>query len=828
MGRMIGIDLGTTYTVAAHIDAGGPKIIFNKENETETRSAVGFYKDNILVGTPAMRRWSIAPRDTIISIKRLMGGAITDPEVINTKKKVNYDIIKPFNGTDDSICVVLGGKEYSPIDISAMILSKIKKDAEYTLGEEVTHAVITVPAFFSEKQKHATREAGIKAGLKVMKILDEPSAAAIAYGVDSHEEEAKTVLVYDLGGGTFDISVLMMTAGVFAQITREGDMWLGGDDFDQVIIDYVLKIILQKHGIDFLSDIVGLDLNLKHRFLVTLKIEAQKAKEALSASSVTEIIIPGILKDIDGNPLDVEVEITREYFENAIEPIIQKTISLVMKAINGAGLDSSDIDYVLMAGNSTCMPKVQNSIEAIFGKEKVLRKIHPKQSVALGAAIAAASSPYIECIKCGYLNAITTNDCEKCKTSLTETERRQKCPKCSKLNEADARICASCGSSLNRVTIGGVAPFNYGVQTTGDEFNIFIQKNDPIPTPTDKRIIQTFFTGFPNQRTISIPVFGGEHLKEASKNEKQGKAFAILPPNCPEGLPIRVKLWLNEDENFDITVYLDDGTDLNPWILRGGADQRAEEILQESENAIMQKELFFSPEQKRQVEMLRENVFNSLKRKLVDEAVKDANSLIKYLEGIKTIEKLSLREQAEFSMNYSYFILNEYGWLIGAYTKSLSNAINNLSAAIKLDDEKGMQLNMENLNTEINSLIETKDNFGNPVMTWLGVFLSSDLAINMYISQTEPLKANSLKDELKILERKFADRNPDFEIQFNDFSMRLDKVIEEAIKKMPGGIECSVCGHHNQFLGGRVSMGIKCEKCGADLTILRASKSKKV
>lgn len=824
---MIGIDLGTTYTVAAHIDAGGPRIIYNKENETETRSAVGFYKDNILVGTPAMRRWSIAPKDTIISIKRLMGSAITDPEVIKTKTRVTYEIIKPSDGTDDSVCVLLGGKERSPIDISAMILSKIKRDAEFALGEEVTHAVITVPAFFSEKQKHATREAGIKAGLKVMKILDEPSAAAIAYGVESHEEEAKTVLVYDLGGGTFDISVLMMTAGVFAQITREGDMWLGGDDFDQVIIDYVLQKISQEYGLDFLSDRGPLDAGLRHRFLATLKIEAQKAKEALSASSVTEIIIPGILKDSYGNPVDIEAEITKDFFESAIEPIIQKTISLVMKAINGAGLEPGDIDYILMAGNSTCIPKVQDSIEAIFGREKVLRKIHPKQSVALGAAIAAASSPYIECIKCGYLNSITNNECEKCHTSLIETDKRQKCPKCGNPNEPDAKTCSSCNKLLNKVKIGGVAPFNYGVQTAGDEFNIFIQKNDPIPTPIEKRIIQTFYTRLPNQRTISIPVFGGEHQEAASKNEKQGKAFAILPPNCPEGLPIRVKLWLNEDENFDITVYLDDGTDLNPWILRGGADQRAEEILQESENAIMQKELFFTPEQKREVEQLRENVFNSLKKKMVDEAVKNANELIKYLEEIKTIDKFTFREQAEFALNYAFFILNEYGWLIGQYAQSLNNAINNLSEKIKTNDEKGIQSNMDKLNSEISALIETKDNFGNPVMTWLGIFLSSDLAINMYINQTEPLKAKTLKDELKILEKYFTDRGPDFDAKFNEFSMRLDKAISEAIKKMPGGIECSVCGFHNQFLGGRTAMGIKCEKCGADLTILQASKSKK-
>lgn len=221
MGRIVGIDLGTTNSVVATVEMGGCRILQNKENEYQTRSVVGYHRGEFLVGTPAMNRWTQAPKDTIISIKRLMGRAVSDPEVEKVKSKYLYEIVEPSDGTKDSVRVKLGGKEYSPEEISAMILAKLKKDAEFVLGEEVTHAVITVPAYFSDKQRHATREAGLKAGLTVMKLLDEPTAAAIAFGMDSRDDEAKSIVVYDLGGGTFDVSVLMMAAGSFSPLNLE-------------------------------------------------------------------------------------------------------------------------------------------------------------------------------------------------------------------------------------------------------------------------------------------------------------------------------------------------------------------------------------------------------------------------------------------------------------------------------------------------------------------------------------------------------------------------------------------------------------------------------
>jgi molecular chaperone DnaK len=252
--------------------------------------------------------------------------------------------------------VVLGGKEYSPIEISALILGKLKSDAEFVLGEEVTHAVITVPAYFNAKQKHATREAGLKAGLKVMRLIEEPTAAAIAFGIK--QDEAKTVMVYDLGGGTLDITVLIMGGGTFAPLNLEGDMWLGGDNFDQCIVEYVKGQVKKQYGVDIPSS--------EHRLLATIKKEAQRAKEALGAARKADIVIPGMLKDQDGDFIDIDIEITRDKFEEMCRPLVMRTLELVDKAIAGAHSKIQDIDIVVMAGNATAMPIIQSEMEKKF------------------------------------------------------------------------------------------------------------------------------------------------------------------------------------------------------------------------------------------------------------------------------------------------------------------------------------------------------------------------------------------------------------------------------------------------------------------------------
>ena len=428
MAKMIGIDLGTTNSVAAIVDGPAPRVLDNKEARTQTRSVVGLKKPKarkaeeggeILVGEIALDNWPFMPADTIISIKRLMGRGSADPEVQKVRERVLYQVVEPSGGTKDGVRVIMGGKQYSPIDVSAMILKKIKEDAEFRLGEEVSHAVITVPAYFSQIQREATRKAGLKAGMKVIKILDEPTAAAIAFGMDTGDGTPKTVLVYDLGGGTFDISVLMWAGNVFAPLNLEGDMWLGGDDLDQVLVDHALRHVREEYGVDPTNQPDQSDL----RFLAELKKAAQAAKERLSSTRSVTLIVANLLMDDDKNLISVELDITREEFERMILPLVGsykecvcgepnhptnsacakcgkslrasavkegKAVRLVHKAIRNAKLSPEQIDYVLMAGNSTTVPLVQQVLEDLFGPEKILRKVHPKHSVAMGAAIVAA------------------------------------------------------------------------------------------------------------------------------------------------------------------------------------------------------------------------------------------------------------------------------------------------------------------------------------------------------------------------------------------------------------------------------------------------------
>ena len=404
MESAIGIDLGTTNSVVA-FKKKETIILLNRENNELTPSVVGLYKGKIIKGSLAVDRAELAPKDTITSIKRLMGRGYSDDTVQKMKKKMLYEIVEPSDATADDVRVILGGKEYSPIEISAMILEKLKEDANMRLNPDVDviGAVITVPAYFSESQKDATRKAGWKAGLKVKKILDEPIAAAIAYGIDEPDSpETKIVLVYNLGRGTFDVSVLMINAGAFVQMNIEGDMWLGGNDFNQKIIDYILREIKDEYGVDGRDNI---------RLMMVLKKEAEKAKKELSSMDSTDVFITDKLEDEEGNYIDVDVEITRERFEHMIEERVLSTIDIVHKAIENANLTINEIDNVILVGGSTTIPMVQRAVIDIFGEEKVLKNIDPMKCVSQGAAILAAIRKEFECPEC---NMVNPNDAEKC------------------------------------------------------------------------------------------------------------------------------------------------------------------------------------------------------------------------------------------------------------------------------------------------------------------------------------------------------------------------------------------------------------------------------
>ena len=374
MAKVLGIDLGTTNSVVAVIEAGEPTVLENSEGSRLTPSVVAITKSGErLVGQVAKRQAVTNPENTIYSIKRLMGRKYDDPEVQRTMKSVPYKITRASNG---DVRVVMGGREYSPPEISAMILQKLKTDAETKLGERITQAVITVPAYFNDTQRQATKDAGKIAGLEVLRIINEPTAASLAYGLEKKTDE--TIAVYDLGGGTFDISILQLGEGVFEVKATNGDTHLGGDDFDQRIIDWMADEFRKEQGIDLRSDRMALQ---------RLKEAAERAKIELSSSMQTEINLPFITADASG-PKHLLMTLTRSKLDQLVSDLIEQTRGPVMKALEDADVRASDVNEVVLVGGQTRMPAVVDLVRKIFGKEPH-KGVNPDEVVAIGAAIQA-------------------------------------------------------------------------------------------------------------------------------------------------------------------------------------------------------------------------------------------------------------------------------------------------------------------------------------------------------------------------------------------------------------------------------------------------------
>jgi molecular chaperone DnaK len=374
MGRAIGIDLGTTLSVAAVMEGGDPKIIPSAEGGNLVPSMVAIGKNGErLVGELAKRQAIVNPENTIFSIKRLIGRKFKDSTVQYDMKRLPYKITEAPNG---DCRVVMGGKEYSPQEISALILQKLKTDAEAYLGEKVDEAVITVPAYFNDSQRNATKDAGTIAGLKVLRIINEPTASALAYGMDKKQEQ--TIAVYDLGGGTFDISILDIGEGTFQVKATNGDTHLGGDDIDQRIMDWVCAEFKKEQGIDLKQDKMALQ---------RLKDVAEKAKKELSTVVQTEISLPFITADASG-PKHLSMTLTRAKLEQLCADLIEKSIEPCRQALNDAGLTTSEVNNVILVGGQTRMPKVQDTLKQFFSREPV-KGVNPDEAVALGAAIQA-------------------------------------------------------------------------------------------------------------------------------------------------------------------------------------------------------------------------------------------------------------------------------------------------------------------------------------------------------------------------------------------------------------------------------------------------------
>src|SRR5712691_412399 len=354
MPKVIGIDLGTTNSCVAVMEAGEPVVIPNSEGARTTPSVVAFSKSGErLVGQVAKRQAITNPENTVYSIKRLMGRKFEDPEVNRTKQLVPYQVVKADNG---DAWVEIGDKKYSPPEISAMILQKLKADAEAYLGDSVTQVVITVPAYFNDSQRQATKDAGKIAGLDVLRIINEPTAAALAYGLDKKKDE--TIAVYDLGGGTFDVSVLEIGEGVFEVKATNGDTHLGGDDFDQRIIDWIATEFGKENGIDLRKDRMALQ---------RLKEAAEKAKVELSSTVQTEINLPFITADASG-PKHLVLTLTRAKLESLVADLVERTLGPCRECMRQAGVTPAEIDEVILVGGQTRMPKVQEEVKYLFGK----------------------------------------------------------------------------------------------------------------------------------------------------------------------------------------------------------------------------------------------------------------------------------------------------------------------------------------------------------------------------------------------------------------------------------------------------------------------------
>ena len=469
MGKVIGIDLGTTNSCVAVMDGGKPKVIENSEGARTTPSIVAFTKDSErLIGQPAKRQAVTNPDNTLFAIKRLIGRRFDDPLTKKDMEIVPYDIVKGKNG---DAWVEAGGEEYSPSQISAFILQKMKETAESYLGETVEQAVITVPAYFNDAQRQATKDAGQIAGLEVLRIINEPTAAALAYGMD--KEDGKTIAVYDLGGGTFDVSILEIGDGVFEVKSTNGDTFLGGEDFDNAIVDWLAEQFQKKENMDLKADKLALQ---------RLKEAAEKAKIELSSSATTEVNLPFITARMEGGsstPLHLVETISRADLEKLVGKLIDRTLDPCKKALADAGISKDDIDEVILVGGMTRMPKVREVVEKFF-EAKPHTGVNPDEVVAMGAAIQA-----------GVLQG-----------------------------------------DVKDVLLLDVTPLSLGIETLGGVFTRMIDRNTTIPT----KKTQTYSTAEDNQNAVTIKVFQGER-EMAADNKLLGNFDLVGIPPAPRGVP---------------------------------------------------------------------------------------------------------------------------------------------------------------------------------------------------------------------------------------------------------------------------------------------------
>jgi molecular chaperone DnaK (HSP70) len=615
----LGIDLGTTNSVCAYLKRGAPEVIAIRSRDSTSSVLAAGRRGELLVGEQAKARGELDPANVIYSVKRFVGRRFSSPEVraVLERLQLPYQVEE---GADGDVAIAFHGRSYSPTQLSSLILGRLKREAEDAAGVEFPRAVITVPAYFTERQVAATREAGRLAGFDVLRVLDEPTAAALAYDHDREDDSDQTVLVFDLGGGTFDISVLEMISGYVNVLNIEGDNLLGGDDFDDALAEWLLERVRVDEGVDLSGD-------RQARFL--LKVAAEKAKIELSESLDAYVMLPAL----GPTHVTVDVTVTREQFEALIRDRIDVAIDRVGTALAGARRSPAEVDEVLLVGGSTAIPYVQERLARLFGPEKLRRHVHPMKSVALGAAIQGNYIPTVDCPGCATQNPVAADDCAECGQPL-QPPVRAACPACFRYSDEDAQFCRACGADMHgrgptlvvptatcahcgaplprtglacdRCADGAAAGLRCNhcgrlnepgsttcagcdrsteepMQVTGQDLGIELDDGRlsvilPKGTffPTLEPVGSRFVTTRANEARMEIVVYQGSR-STAVENELCGYVTVSLPPQLPRGSPVHVAFGL--DANRMITVRVDVlGVEREARLSRGDDDRLDPEL----------------------------------------------------------------------------------------------------------------------------------------------------------------------------------------------------------------------------------------------------------
>ena len=695
MGKSIGIDLGTTNSVVAFKDATVRVIATGPNNEDLCRSCVAIDKSgSFTVGNAPYKNWRRYAPNIVVSAKRLMGASISDPQVQKMKADKDmypYGISKMSGGTDESVVVIMNGKEYTPEQISAEILRQLKNDASVKLGGDVTHAVITVPAYFNEKQKSATRKAAELAGLKVQRLLAEPTAAAISYGADKMAaDEDKIFLVYDFGGGTFDLSILTAAGGQFVETGAGGDRWLGCDDIDVILSDYVKEQIEANNNIN-LQDLLSQKTEKEVKeFTAGLKSDVENAKKTLSQSTSATIFISQYLEDEDEEPID-DIVVSRDTFESLIRPLIQRTIDLIEELLVKTSISADDISNILLVGGSSCIPLVKRMLVEKYGEEKVLSSEKPMLAIAHGAAILAASI-----------------DTSKWKDDDDDDFDENEAP-------SDGPI----------------------VYTTKHNYLIQVQKEgkkelEPIiadQTPLPYSINRQFSTTVNGQKIVEVRLFSDA---EDGTYDKLASGFFTISENLRSGSKLNFTFNLDEDETLRVKVkVVETGKTAQVVLGRGNKDSSCLSEISSSIEDIMSDSAISDNNKLTFISKIQSVIDTIEKSKLKS----DDDKWLNLEQQVKTARQLaSEKEPSTLGVNMATILVQQFGSFLDPAD------YNEMSSKLKLYNSSNDKFQKESINEELQDI-------ANQYPLLLNIFLYKIVANKASVPQ-DAARANCAYDEM--------------------------------------------------------------------------------